>query len=61
MIKFIEDMAIRKYAMAAAMALALMPGGFYWKTQIQFNGNTSTLGSSPRMVDLFAEWQKYEY
>lgn len=36
-------------------------GDFYWKTQIQFNGNTSTLGSSPRMVDLFAEWQKYEY
>lgn len=34
---------------------------FYWKTQIQFNGNTSTLGSSPRMVDLFAEWQKYEF
>ena len=36
-------------------------GDFYWKTQIQFNGNTSNLGSSPRMVDLFAEWQKYEY
>lgn len=36
-------------------------GDFYWKTQIQFNGNTSTLGSSPRMVDLFAEWQKYDY
>lgn len=36
-------------------------GDFYWKTQIHFNGNTSTLGSSPRMVDLFAEWQKYEY
>ena len=34
---------------------------FYWKTQIQFNGNTSTLGNSPRMVDLFAEWQKYEF
>lgn len=34
---------------------------FYWKTQIQFNGNTSTLGSSPRMVDLFAEWQKYSF
>ena len=34
---------------------------FYWKTQIQFNGNTSNLGASPRMVDLFAEWQKYEY
>lgn len=34
---------------------------FYWKTQIQFNGNTSNLGSSPRVVDLFAEWQKYSY
>lgn len=34
---------------------------FYWKTQLQFNGNTSTLGNSPRMVDLFAEWQKYEF
>ena len=34
---------------------------FYWKAQLQFNGNTSTLGSSPRMVDLFAEWQKYEF
>lgn len=34
---------------------------FYWKAQIQFNGNTSTLGNSPRLVDLFAEWQKYEY
>ena len=36
-------------------------GDFYWKTQIQFNGNTSNLGASPRMVDLFAEWQKYDY
>ena len=34
---------------------------FYWKTQLQFNGNTSNLGSSPRMVDLFAEWQKYSF
>lgn len=34
---------------------------FYWKAQIQFNGNTSTLGSSPRVVDLFVEWQKYSY
>lgn len=32
---------------------------FYWKAQIQFNGNTSTLGNSPRIVDAFAEWQKY--
>lgn len=34
---------------------------FYWKAQIQFNGNTSTLGNSPRVVDMFAEWQKYKY
>ncbi len=34
---------------------------FYWKTQIQINGNTSTLGSSPRVVDLFVEWQKYKW
>lgn len=34
---------------------------FYWKAQLQFNGNTSTLGNSPRMVDLFAEWQKYDF
>ena len=34
---------------------------WYWKAQLQFNGNTSTLGTSPRMVDLFAEWQKYDF
>lgn len=34
---------------------------FYWKAQIQFNGNTSTLGASPRLVDLFVEWQKYPF
>lgn len=33
---------------------------FYWKVQLQVNGNTSDLGSSPRMVDAFAEWQKHE-
>lgn len=33
---------------------------FYWKVQLQANGNTLDLGSSPRMVDAFAEWQKYE-
>ena len=33
---------------------------FFWKAQIQFNGNTATLGQSPRVVDLFAEWQKYK-
>lgn len=26
---------------------------FYWKVQLQVNGNTSDLGSSPRMVDAF--------
>jgi hypothetical protein len=34
---------------------------FYWKAQIQFNGNTSTLGSSPKVVDLFSEWQKFDF
>ena len=34
---------------------------FYWKTQVQFNGNTTNLGSSPRIVDAFAEWQKTDY
>lgn len=33
---------------------------WYWKLQMQVNGNTSTLGSSPRVVDAFAEWQKYD-
>ena len=32
---------------------------FYWKAQVQLNGNTSTIGSSPRVVDLFAEWQRH--
>lgn len=36
-------------------------GDFYWKAQMQINGNTSTKGSSPRLVDLFAEWQKYPF
>ena len=34
---------------------------WYWKAQIQFNGNTANLGSSPRVVDLFAEWQKLPF
>lgn len=34
---------------------------WYWKFQLQVNGNTATLGSSPKMVDLFAEWQKYDF
>ena len=34
---------------------------FAWKVQMQINGNTSTLGSSPRLVDLWCEWQKYDF
>lgn len=32
---------------------------FEYKIQGQINGNTSTLGDSPRLVDMFVEWQKY--
>jgi hypothetical protein len=34
---------------------------FYWKAQVQFNGNISTVGQSPRVIDLFSEWQKYKF
>lgn len=34
---------------------------FEYKIQAQMNGNTSTLGTSPRIVDAFAEWQKYSF
>ena len=34
---------------------------WYWRMQLQVNGNTSTLGSSPRLVDLFVEWQKFGF
>lgn len=34
---------------------------WYWKMQLQFNGNTSTLTFAPRIVDAFAEWQKYDF
>ena len=34
---------------------------FYYKIQGQINGNTTTLGSSPRLVDYFMEWQKLEF
>lgn len=33
---------------------------FYWKAQIQFNGNTENQGTAAKVVDLFAEWQKYD-
>ena len=34
---------------------------FYYKIQGQINGNTTTLGSRPRLVDYFMEWQKLEF
>jgi hypothetical protein len=34
---------------------------FEWKIQGQITGNTTTLAKSPRLVDLFVEWQKYKY
>ncbi len=36
-------------------------GDFEYKVQGQINGNTSTLGESPRVVDLFVEWQRYSF
>lgn len=33
---------------------------FEWRLQAQANGSTETLGSSPRMVDMYVEWQKYK-
>jgi len=34
---------------------------FEYRVQGQINGNTETLGSSPRLIDAFAEWQKYDF
>jgi hypothetical protein len=34
---------------------------FYWKFQMQVNGNTTTLGNSPKIVDCFTEWQKFNF
>ena len=34
---------------------------FYYKIQGQINGNTTTMGSSPRLVDYFMEWQKLDF
>lgn len=33
---------------------------FYWKVQMQINGNTQEK-TAIRLVDLFGEWQKYEF
>lgn len=34
---------------------------FEYKIQGQINGNTATLGGSPRIVDAFVEWQRYAF
>ncbi len=34
---------------------------FAYKVQAQINGNTSTLGNSPRIVDLFLEWKRFDF
>ena len=36
-------------------------GDFAYKLQGQINGNTSTLGDSPRIVDAYVEWQKLPF
>lgn len=36
-------------------------GDFAYKLQGQINGNTSTLGDSPRLVDVYLEWQKLPF
>lgn len=34
---------------------------WYWKIQLQFNGNTTKLATAPKVVDAFAEWQRYDF
>lgn len=34
---------------------------FYYKAQMQINGNTSEGSSAIRLVDLFGEWQKFSF
>lgn len=36
-------------------------GDFEYKLQGQINGSTSTLGDSPRLVDAYVEWQRYDF
>lgn len=55
--KDINSFNIRMVRMALEGRIAK---DFYWKAQLQVNGNTSNLTLSPRMVDAFAEWQKYD-
>lgn len=34
---------------------------WYWKTQLNVTGINNTLASSPKLVDLFLEWQRYDF
>lgn len=45
----------------ARVSLSGHIGDFEYRVQGQINGNTATLGSSPRIVDAYAEWQKHRY
>ena len=45
--------------MARVSVTGRIMNDFEYKVQGQINGNTATLGSSPRIVDAFAEWQHY--
>lgn len=45
--------------MARLSVTGRIMGEFEYKLQGQVNGNTATLGSSPRIVDAFVEWQRY--
>ncbi len=44
-----------------AMLDGRIANDFYWRMQVQLNGNTTTNTLSPRLVDLYAEWQKYDF
>lgn len=45
----------------ARLALTGTIADFEYKLQGQVNGNTSTLGNSPRLVDAYVEWQRYKF
>lgn len=47
--------------MARLSVSGRIAGDFEYKVQGQVNGNTSTLGNSPRIVDAYVEWQKYSF
>lgn len=67
----ISGFAIAQYQWTNPKIMKLIPSISEWQdwhwmarsqeilleTQLQITGNTSTLASSPRVVDLFIEWQ----